>query len=220
MLTISKRTKVKVKAATDLKLKMGQNENNMRDSISHRYHAKLPNTVLDELMPGMLPLLYEKGTPKTKPQGELEGVAEAVTLNALTRLGLKMREIHLDDEQTGCNVTIDRGLGDAAGSNYKLTGTSKNWKITLLDGGVVEVEWTFNVMPTDSLDALTLGQLFKMGKRNAFITQEPPKVDTSQSEIEPGATVEPIEGLASAEAATQAAAATKSAGKRDGAAAH
>lgn len=184
MLTIPNRTKVRVKAATDFKIKLGQKE--FRDSISLRLKAKLANDVLEQLSPELRRVIFEKSTapPKnSKKGGTLEGF-EASDLNALTTVGQRLGSFHWIGEQTGCRLVVDRGMGDK--SNIELDGTVKGMQITPFEGGGVEMEFTFNAMPAESIDDITLGRLFKTGKRDIFVTLHGPQVDDAQQAIGDG----------------------------------
>lgn len=177
MLTIEERTKVRVLDSKDHKIKLGQKEK--RDSVQMRLRARLTNNIIDQFSPQLRRILFEKSTAPKK-QAELDGV-ELSDLNALTKVGERIKGFSWNGEQTGCTLLVDRGLGD--NSNIELTGTVSALHFGLLDAGPVEADFTFTATPDDNLDDLTVGRLIKTKKSEIWVTLRPPKVDDTQPQL-------------------------------------
>ncbi len=78
-----------------------------------------PNTLLDLFDPALLPMIYRAAESESEvEQQELEGVEHISALPMLRSAAIKM-PLLLALEYAGYTMIVDRGLGEAAGSNIK-----------------------------------------------------------------------------------------------------
>lgn len=123
---------------------------------------------------GYLPsMLYRKST--AKKQGELEGLDTA----ELTSVGEHVKRIPWDYEQTGCEITIDFGLG--GGSNLVLSDV-KVHRVNLRpeQKGVV-IQWTADA---PGLNDATRGRLTGLKSTDVQMLLAGPTVEDEQADIE------------------------------------
>lgn len=201
MLPFKQSTKVKVIAVTPMAMKMGAKDT--LPALSIRCEAVVSNNELDQLCPGLREFMFAKGLnaqSATAAQQGIEGVEAVSDLPSLSLAGQRMGTFEWNDEQTGCTLTVDRGLGDKK-SNPKLEGcTVKKLQLTGQEGGSVRARFTVNTSASEELDDVTHGRIAKLKKREIWITLEGPKVDTTQQTIDAdrlpeGASVNPLTPL-------------------------
>lgn len=181
MFTLPQSTKAKLQKIDDKAIKVGQKDSRPASILSLSVH--LPNSALDMFGPGLRELLYGKGSPgeKALKQAKIEGVDEISDLPSLTRTGQNLLTLNWGEEQSGCNLVVDYGTGDAKSNIALKNGTTNGFKISLQEGGSVKIGFRFHA-PVDHLGAEALGRLHLMHQRDVKITLVGPEVD--QADIE------------------------------------
>lgn len=126
--------------------------------------------MFDGFLPGML---YRKST--TKKQGELEGLDTA----ELTAVGEHVKRIPWDYEQTGCEITIDYGLG---GASNQVLGDVTVHRVNLRPEpkGVV-VQWTADI---PALNDETRGRITGLKSTDVHMLLKGATVDDPQGDLE------------------------------------
>ena len=182
------KTKGKVTKVAGFTIKMGQKDT--RPAAQLRLMTTVPNAILDKFAPGMREFLFEKAKGSEKNQKQLEGIEVVSDLPNLRESGVKLGDLHWDDEQTGCTLIVDRAIDP-----IKMAGCKVNkFKLAPKDGGSVQVFFT---VTTSELDGDTAGQLLLLNQTEILFELTAPVV--TQRDIEeddaPGATVTPIKAL-------------------------
>lgn len=129
-------------------------------------------TMFDGYLPGTL---YRKANGSAA-QGSLDGIEGA----ELTSIGEHVKRMPWEYEQTGCTVTIDRGLGGRS-SNIVLS-DCKVHRVSFApqQGGSVKVQWAIDAL---SLEDNVRGKLTGLKSTDIAMLLEPPEV--VQDELEP-----------------------------------
>jgi hypothetical protein len=205
MFVLDQPTKAKLHKSDDKSIKVGQKDT--KDAVIVNYMAVLPNTILDVLDPSgnLRAALYRQASAAEKAkrkQGSLDGVEEATEL---TETGVAIGTLPWSQEQTGCTLTIEHGLGGKSNLILK-DGTSKTKKVALQEGGSVKVYAQFHA-PTDHFSDEVLGKLHRLHQKEVKLLLEGPKVEQLDVEDEGGSTapagtgnvVTPIKALQQAE---------------------
>lgn len=98
-----------------------------------------PNTLLDLFDPALLPMIYRAAESESEvEQKTLEGVEQVSALPVLRSAAIKM-PILLSLEYAGYTMIVDRGLGEAAGSNIKVDEIlGKRIRIWCKEGGSIK----------------------------------------------------------------------------------
>lgn len=214
-------TKAKIHKSDDKGIKLGQKDH--KDGIVVNYTVTLPNTELDMFSPKLLPLLYGPGSPgeKGRKQADLDGVDALTSHPALTTEGERMGAVPWHEEQSGCTLNLDYGMGGDKSSLVLKEGTNKVKSVKLQEGGSIKVRCEFHAATDDLTDA-QVGRLHRQHQREIKLTMVGPTIaqgeigDSSDPGTAPptpttGGVVTPIQALASAE---KAAANTDSAKKK------
>ena len=210
MFVLDKPTKAKLHKTDDKAIKVGQKDT--KDAVIVNFTVVLPNTALDMLDPGLRTLLYSRANPgeKQRKQAELDGVDAVTDTPALTKAGERMRTVSWDEEQTGCTLVLDYGIGGKKSNLVLKDGTNKLKKVTSQEGGSVKINCHFHA-PTDHLNDDEIGRLHRQHQKEITITLAGPSVP-QQSDLEDedgagtptsGATVTPIQALAAADKAAK-----------------
>lgn len=134
--------------------------------------AQLPNTVLDELAPGLLQMLYE--APKNPDLAE-QANPDAPTALRFPQLGMPLDwALVLDNRK----VTIDYGLG--GDSNIVLPECKVHkFKFTPQNGGTVLFTWQISAHP----DEKQAGWLYEHQQQEIVISIEAPPQDDTQPQL-------------------------------------
>lgn len=160
------------------------------------FSAQFPNTILDELIPGLLDMLYM--APKNPDLAE-QADPTAKTALRLPELSMPLK---LTTELDNRKLTIDYGLGGE--SNIVLPET-KAYKFTVEahNGGTITLGWQ---MPTHP-DAAQAGWLYEHQQSDVVIKIEEVKIAGTQDSLlnEPAPKQSKKEKQAAALAAAQAA---------------
>lgn len=190
MFELKESTKAKLKEAKDKAIKVGQKD--LRDATMITLEHVLPNTALALFDPALRAILYGKGSPgeKSKKQARIEGLDMVQDLPALTQTGSALATLNWTKEQSGCTLTVERGLGDELSNLVFRDGTVKDVKLSLLEGGALRVRYKFHA-PTDHLSEEQLGKLHRMHQRDVKVVLTGPQVDDSQGQIEDQADGDP-----------------------------
>jgi hypothetical protein len=205
-------TRVKMRQVADKAIKVGQKDT--KPAVILTTVARLPNAALDMFDPALRALLYSKAavSEKVRKQAAIEGVDEVSDTPALTPTGANLATLSWGQEQSGCTMAIDYGLGDERSNIVLRDGTAKGFKITLEDGGAIKVVHHFHA-PVDTLSAEQLGKLHLMHQRDVKVTLVVPKVEQQDLDDDAGdgakappssgrkggSTVTPIQALANAD---------------------
>lgn len=181
MFIIHTPTKAKFIQATAKFLKIGDKDG--RDGISIKLAINLPNTALSMFDPALREVLYGAGSPgeKQRKQAELDGVEPASDRPALTRTGQHLRRWAWDEKQTGCTLTVDKGVGGIELSE----GTVQGLVVSLNEGGTIRVQLEFHA-PVDHLTPEQGWNLSKTRKQEVNITLVGPQVEQADIEDEDG----------------------------------
>lgn len=176
------KTRAKLCKVENQSKKMGQKE--LLPAIKIRIMATVPNTVLEMFDPTLRAFLYEKTAPSDKEQKQLEGIEVVTDMPQLRQAGVKLGALHWEDEQTGCTLVIDFGLG---GDSNIVLGDCKvdNFKLVPKDGGTTQV--FFTLFSTD-VDRETLGDIGMLHQHEVEIELSAPKVAQQQALPETEAT--------------------------------
>lgn len=126
--------------------------------------------MFDGFLPGML---YRKATGKK--QGELDGIDTA----ELTSIGEHVKRVPWVYEQTGCEITIDRGMGGK--SNLNLPDVKVHRLSLRPEQKGVVIQWTADV---PGLNDTTRGTLTGLKSTDVQMLMFGPDVDDSQGDIE------------------------------------
>lgn len=122
-------------------------------AVALTFETALPNSYLNMLDNGLLPLLYEKGA--SSAQGTLDGISVVSDMPALTRAASRLGTLSWDDEQTGSGLVIYQGISGDGDIRLK-GGAVTVKKIEAHEGGA----WDATVLYyTEDIDAETLGNL-------------------------------------------------------------
>lgn len=125
--------------------------------------------MFDGFLPGML---YRR--PSTKTQGELDGIETA----ELTAIGEHVKRVPWVYEQTGCEITIDFGLG--GGSNLVLSDVKVHRVSMRPEQNGVVLQWTADAL---GLNDTTRGRLTGLKRTDVKMLLTGPEVDP-QEDIE------------------------------------
>lgn len=179
MLQLLTPTRAKFIEAKAKNLKIGEKDS--RDGISIKLAMNLPNTALAMFDPALREVLYGAGSPggKQRKQAELDGVEPASDRPALTRTGQHLRRWAWDEKQTGCTLTVDKGVGGIVLSE----GTVQGLVVSLNEGGTIRVQLEFHA-PVDHLTPEQGWNLSKTRKQEVNITLAGPQVDQQDLEEE------------------------------------
>jgi hypothetical protein len=176
------KTRAKLCKVENQSKKMGQKE--LLPAVKIRVMATVPNTVLEMFDPSLRSFLYEKNGQGAKEQKQLEGVEVVTDLPQLRQAGVRLGALHWTDEQTGCKLVIDYGMG---GDSNIIIGDCKvdNFKLVPKDGGTTQV--FFTLFSTD-VDRETLGDVGMLHQHEVQIELTAPEVVQEQiKEEEPPA---------------------------------
>lgn len=184
MFELKQQTKAKLQKTDDKALKLGQKEH--RPAVIVNLSVTLPNSALEMFDVALRAVLYGKGDPgaKQRKQSQFEGMDMVTDLPSLTKTGQRMSHLNWGEEQTGCTLTVDYGLGDERANIVLRDATTKDFKISLNEGGAIKVGFRVHA-PVEHLSAEQLGRLHLMHQRDVKIVLEGPTVDQQQN-IEQG----------------------------------
>lgn len=126
--------------------------------------------MFDGFLPG---ILYRKSTGKK--QGELEGIDTA----ELTAVGEHVKRLPWVYEQTGCEITIDLGMGGK--SNVTLSDVKVHRLSMRPEQKGVVIQWTADA---PGLNDTTRGKLTGLKSTDVQMLLTGPEVDDSQGDIE------------------------------------
>lgn len=151
--------------------------------------VKLINGVLSYFNGRLKSFLFEKGA--AKGQEQIPGT-EATDMQKLSEIGAKIRTLKWNEEITGLEIVIDRGLGGA--SNIVLDDcTVSNIKISPQEGGTVGLKFW---LESQNVPARIFGDLAMFKSRDVEITMT--QHEAAQEDIE----AKPQRGANGAKAAT------------------
>lgn len=172
------KTRAKLVKVENQSKKMGQKE--LVPAVKVRVMATVPNTVLEMFDPTLRAFLYEKTAPNGKEQKQLEGIEVITDMPQLRQAGVKLGALHWEDEQTGCKLVIDYGMG--GDSNISI-GDCKvdKFKLVPKDGGTTQV--FFTLFSTD-VDRETLGDIGMLHQHEVEIELTAPKIAEQKPLVE------------------------------------
>jgi hypothetical protein len=203
MFQLKDATKAKLHKTDDKGIKVGQKD--LKPAVIVNLAVVLPNTALEMFDPSLRAILYGKGSPgeKQRKQSELEGLDMVQDLPSLTKTGQYLGTLAWGEEQSGCVLTLDYGLGDERANIVLKDATTKDYKLRLSEGGALKVSFRVHA-PVEHLTAEQIGRLHLMHQRDVTIALVGPQVDQADIEDEDdlapkGATVTPIQALAAAQ---------------------
>lgn len=176
MFELTEPTKAKLQKTDDKAIKVGQKDH--KPAAILNLSVVLPNSALAMFDPALRPVLYGPGNPTPAAKGktvQLEGMDMVKDLPALTKTGQWLSSIAWGEEQTGCTLTVDYGLGDEKANIVLRDGTTKDFKIALHEGGAIKVGFRFHA-PVDALSVSQIGQLHLMHQRDVTVTLSGPRV--------------------------------------------
>lgn len=128
-----------------------------------------PNTLLLQIAPDLLPMLFKPVEREEDAQSSIEGVPE--TLPLLRSHAIKW-PMDLDGDFAGYQITVDRGLGGT--SNMVLQEAKLNkLKLTCLEGGTVQLQFRLQV---PNVGDEVVGKLSSYIKSDMHIALLPPQV--------------------------------------------
>lgn len=175
------KTRAKLCKVENQSKKMGQKE--LLPAVKIRVMATVPNTVLEMFDPSLRAFLYEKNGQGAKEQKQLEGVEVVTDLPQLRQAGVRLGALHWTDEQTGCKLVIDYGMG--GDSNITLKDCKvDNFKLVPKDGGTTQV--FFTLFSTD-VDRETLGDVGMLHQHEVQIELTAPEIKQQELKTEPDA---------------------------------
>jgi hypothetical protein len=137
-------------------------------AVDLKLRWEAPNDVLSLFDGHLLYALYRGGDAPEAP--ELDGV-EPISALPFLRFP-KMLPIKWDEEQTGCTLTIDHGMGGK--SNMKLQDCKVNhFRLDCKEGGTVIVEFR---VQTNKADEKQMGRLCSLIGQDIEATFAPPEI--------------------------------------------
>lgn len=145
--------------------------------------------MFDGFLPGML---YRK--PTAKKQGELDGLESA----ELTPVGEHIKRLPWVYEQTGCEVTIDFGMGGR--SNITLSDVKVHRVSMRPEQKGVVIQWTIDA---PGLNDTTRGKLTGLKSTDIQMTMTGPDAEDGQGEIEGAGKKPPAAAPSSSPAAAE-----------------
>jgi hypothetical protein len=186
MFQLEEPTKAKLKKAEDKAIKVGQKD--LRNATLITLEHVLPNTALEMFDVRLREILYGKGSPGEKPrkQKHFEGMDMVQDLPSLTQTGQSLATLNWVGEQSGCTLTVDHGTGGERSNIILRDGTTKDFKVSLLEGGAIKVRYKFHA-PVDHLTHAQLGQLHLMHQRDVKVVLTGPSVGRTAGHRRPGA---------------------------------
>lgn len=202
MFELKSATRAKLHKMDDKSIEVGKNQ---KLATIFTLSVRLPNSALEMFDPALREILYSKASPGEgkRKQAQIEGVDAVSDMPALTATGAAIAKMPWGREQTGCTFGLEYGTGKPITFPEA---TSKNFKITLEEGGAIKVSLQVHA-PVEHLTGEQFKAMHNMHQRDVKVTLIGPAA-AQQQEIEDddagddkpaGSTVTPIQALANAE---------------------
>lgn len=138
-------------------------------AVSVGFKATVPNSLLDDLSPGLMASLYK---PAVRGEGPEQQQIEGTEISAHPLLRHRgIERLQLATELVGWTVTIDYGLDESSAVALADAKVDK-FRISPMEGGSVEIAWRVG---TNKVDEHAMGRLAMLNGTSVDLAMRPPE---------------------------------------------